>query len=87
MYGNAIAIKNFALLKNDTVTARIFGLNAANIKGELRRSLWNPESRHFVDRYKVTNQFVNYRDFIRGRELAGYVPRVYNRQGTCYGVG
>ena len=26
------------------------------------------------DRYKTDNRFVHYWDFIRGRELAGYVP-------------
>ncbi|GES58211.1 six-hairpin glycosidase [Aspergillus terreus] len=29
---------------------------------------------HFIDRYQVNNENVTYWDFIRGRELVGYVP-------------
>jgi len=78
MYANALAIKNIALLKNDTATARAFAQNAANIKNELQKSLWSDQFNHFIDRYKVTNQYVKYWDFIRGRELVGYVPWTYN---------
>ena len=78
MYADALAIKNIALLKNDTVTARMFADYAITIKNRLQKSLWNDTLKHFTDRYKVNNSFVTYWDFIRGRELAGYVPWTYN---------
>jgi len=78
MYANALAIKNIALLKNDTATARVFAQNAVNIKNEVQKSLWNDQMNHFIDRYKVTNPYVKYWDYIRGRELVGFVPWTYN---------
>lgn len=78
MYADALAIKNIALLKNDTVTAKLFADYAADIKNRVQKSLWNDTLKHFTDRYKVNNSFVTYWDFIRGRELAGYVPWTYN---------
>lgn len=78
MYANALAIKNIALLNNDTSTAAIFAQKAVAIKKAVQNSLWNNSFRHFTDRYKVNNQYVKYWDFIRGRELVGYLPWTYN---------
>jgi len=78
MYANALAIQHIALLKNDTVTANTFAKKAADIKTELQKSLWNDQFQHFIDRFKVNNQYVKYWDFIRGRELVGYVPWAFN---------
>jgi len=78
MYANALAIQNIASLKGDNATASLFAKNAANIKSEVQKNLWNADFKHFIDRYKVTNQYVKYWDFIRGRELVGYVPWTYN---------
>lgn len=78
MYADALAIKNIALLKNDTATARVFTDYAIAIKNRVQRSLWNDQLKHFTDRYKANNSYVNYWDFIRGRELAGYIPWTYN---------
>jgi hypothetical protein len=33
---------------------------------------------HFLDRFKVDNQYVHYWNFIRNRELAGLVPWYFN---------
>jgi hypothetical protein len=78
MYGNALAISKIALLKGDSATSRIYQEKAASIKANLQQSLWNDSLIHFTDRYKVSNEFVHYWDFIRGRELAGYVPWCYS---------
>lgn len=78
MYANAIAIKNIALLKGDTKTANLYQQKALQQKQMFQDSLWNPQLNHFTDRYKIDNEYVKYWDFIRGRELVGFVPWVYN---------
>ncbi|MEO8819888.1 MAG: discoidin domain-containing protein [Ginsengibacter sp.] len=78
MYANAEAIKNIALLKNETAVANQYQRKAEEIKQRLQTDLWNPAFKHFTDRYKVSNQYVKYWNFIRGRELVGFVPWVYN---------
>lgn len=74
MYGNALAISKLAALAGDTNTAQRFAATAAALRDRVETNLWNDSLQHFIDRYKVDNQFVHYWDFIRGRELAGYVP-------------
>jgi hypothetical protein len=78
MYGNALAISRIAKMKGDSVLSRIYLKRAEEIKTSLLTDLWNDTLNHFIDRYKVSNRFVHYWDFIRGRELAGYVPWCYN---------
>ncbi len=78
MYANALAIKNIALLNQDTATANSYLKKAADLKSEIQKSLWNDSLQHFVDRYQVDNKFVHYWDFIQGRELVGFVPWAYN---------
>jgi hypothetical protein len=74
MFANALAISRLAVLAGDTNTANIFAAKAAAIKSAVQANLWNDGLQHFVDRFKADNDFVHYWDFIRGRELAGYVP-------------
>ncbi len=78
MYGNALAIKNIALINQDTAMANLYVKKAVAIKNMLQKSLWNDSLQHFTDRYKVSNKFVHYWDFTRGRELVGFVPWTYN---------
>ncbi|HTR81071.1 MAG TPA: glycosyl hydrolase family 65 protein [Bacteroidota bacterium] len=78
MYGNALAIARIATMKGDTALARVYVKRAEEIKTNVEASLWSDSLHHFIDRYKVNNQFVHYWSFIRGRELAGYVPWCYN---------
>jgi hypothetical protein len=78
MYGNALAIAAIAKMKGDTALNRIYLKRAGEIKTNVQASLWNDSLHHFIDRYKVNNEFVHYWDFIRGRELAGFVPWCYN---------
>lgn len=74
MFANALAISKLATLAGDTNTAEAYAANAAAIRDSVETNLWNDGMQHFIDRYKADNQFVHYWDFIRGRELAGYVP-------------
>ncbi len=74
MFANAEAISRLSTLAGDTNTARAFAANAAALSDAVQTNLWNDSLQHFIDRYKADNQFVHYWDFIRGRELAGYVP-------------
>ncbi len=78
MYGNALAISKIAMIKGDTALSQLYLKRAADIKSNVQQSLWNDTLQHFVDRYQVNNKFAHYWEFIRGRELAGYVPWCYN---------
>jgi hypothetical protein len=81
MYANAKAISKIALLKKDSLTAKTFHAKAMSIKTRLQNELWNDSLVDFVDRYQVTNQYVKYGHFIRGRELVGYEPWSFNLPG------
>ncbi len=74
MFANAMAISKLAALGGETNTAAAFAANAAALKDKVQTNLWNDSMQHFIDRFKADNEFVHYWDFIRGRELAGYVP-------------
>ena len=74
MYGNAIAIARISAMKGDMNSAKEYLQKAAVLKTNVERDLWNDSLRHFTDRFKVSNQYVHYWDFIRGRELAGIIP-------------
>lgn len=78
MYANALAISKIALLKDDQKLAEKYQQKASEQKQNFQDNLWNPILGHFTDRFKVNNEFVKYWDFIRGRELVGFVPWVYN---------
>ena len=78
MYGNALAISRIATMKGDTASALYYRNKASDIQQNVMRDLWNDSLEHFTDRYKENNNYVHYWNFIRGRELAGYVPWCYN---------
>ena len=78
MYGNAMAISRVASMKGDTVAAMTFLQKAAGLKQNVQDALWNDSLQHFTDRFKVNNKYVHYWDFIRGRELAGFIPWYFN---------
>lgn len=44
----------------------------------MQSDLWNSTFGHFIDRYQVNNDYVKYYEFIRGRELVGYLPWTFN---------
>ncbi|SMR46748.1 unnamed protein product [Zymoseptoria tritici ST99CH_1E4] len=76
-WANAIAIANVADLVGDSSTANDFRSRAANLKNRFQTDIWNTTLEHFIDRYKVSNQYVSYYQPIRGRELAGLVPWMF----------
>lgn len=71
MYANARAIASIATATGATSTATTYNARAAAIQGNFTASLWNSSLQHFIDRYYVSNSYVTYWDFIRGRELVG----------------
>lgn len=74
-YDNAISIAKLAELRGgsgDLVST--YNQRAADIKSRVQKDLWNSTFEHFIDRFQVDNQYVKYWDFIRGRELVGFVP-------------
>lgn len=74
-HANAKAIANLAALKGGLQsTVDKYNQTAADIKRAFQASLWNSTFEHFIDRYQVNNTYVTYWNFIRGRELVGYVP-------------
>ncbi|KAL2867725.1 six-hairpin glycosidase [Aspergillus lucknowensis] len=73
-YANALAISNLAALTGDKALAAEYKDKAENIKALVQEHLWNSTFEHFIDRFYVDNEYVNYWDPIRGRELVGYVP-------------
>lgn len=74
MYANAKAIASIAALTGDSATEQLYTSRADWLQGNFTASLWNSTFEHFIDRFKVDNQYVKYWDFIRGRELVGLVP-------------
>ena len=78
MYGNALVISRIASMKGDSEAARFYKAKAIALRDSTDKDLWNNSLKHFIDRYKVNNKYVHYWNFIRGRELVGYVPWCYN---------
>ncbi|HMH27787.1 MAG TPA: amylo-alpha-1,6-glucosidase [Steroidobacteraceae bacterium] len=73
-YANALAIAHFATLAGNSDLAKEFSRRAANLSTAVVEQLWNPSLEHFVDRYQRSTEHVTAGEFIRGRELVGYVP-------------
>lgn len=83
MFANARALANlYRLAGEPSVRVQALSEQAEAIRKRTLEALWNPEFEHFVDRYQVTNQHVRYWDFIRGRELVGYVPWAFDMVGN-----
>lgn len=73
-YANALAIASIAELEGQSDVADEYRDKAETLKSLVQENLWNSTFEHFIDRYYVDNENVTYWDFIRGRELVGYVP-------------
>lgn len=76
-YANALAIAHFAEAAGKPGVAEDYRLRASKIRAATLAQLWNPGLEHFTDRYQRSTPFVTSGDFIRGRELVGYVPWMY----------
>lgn len=78
MVANARAISRIAELAGATRTAHEYSERAEALRRKLLEELWNPKLTHFVDRHKAENEHVRYWQPIRARELAGYVPWMFD---------
>ncbi|MBW6527084.1 discoidin domain-containing protein [Sphingomonas sp. RHCKR7] len=78
MFANARALSRLYALAGDRGASADFAARAATIKALVQRDLWSRALGHFIDRYKVENQYVRYWAPIRGRELVGYVPWTFD---------
>jgi hypothetical protein len=55
-----------------------YNARADSIKTNFQNSLWNSTFEHFIDRFYQSTNCSTYWDFIRGRELVGYVPWLHD---------
>ncbi|KAL1296501.1 hypothetical protein AAFC00_000013 [Neodothiora populina] len=79
MYANARAIAQMAQLAGQSSSVvDDYNSRADSIKSHVQSDLWNSTFQHFIDRYQVSNQYVQYWDFIRGRELVGVLPWMFD---------
>ena len=76
-YANALAIAKLADLDRRPRIAAEYRRRATAIRKALLEQLWNPAFQHFIDRYQRSTAYVKEGEFIRGRELAGYAPWLY----------
>jgi hypothetical protein len=76
-YANALAIARFASLAGQPDVAADYARRADKIRTAVLAQLWNTGLQHFTDRYQRSTKYVTEGDFIRGRELAGYLPWFY----------
>ena len=81
MFANALAISRLAALAGNTNAAAVFAAEAGALRDAVQTKLWNDHLQDFADRFKANNRYVHYWDFIRGRELAGYVPWAFELPG------
>ena len=78
MFANARALAKLTALAGDETASGDYAARAEAIRTRVQADLWNPALQHFTDRYKVSNEHVRYWDFVRGRELVGYVPWAFD---------
>lgn len=76
-YANALAIARFAAMAGKPDVADDYKRRAEAIRAAVLAQLWNPVLKHFTDRYQCSTAFVKAGEFIRGRELVGYTPWMY----------
>jgi hypothetical protein len=73
-FANAQAIAAIAKMAGKPDIAADYTQRAEAIRSAVLEQLWNPALDHFTDRYQRSTKYVKAGDFIRGRELVGYVP-------------
>lgn len=76
-YANARAIASIAKLAGKLDVAADYDRRAEAIQTAVLAELWNPSLEHFTDRYQRSTRYVKAGDFVRGRELNGFVPWFY----------
>jgi hypothetical protein len=76
-YANARAIASIAKIEGKLDIAADYTQRAEAIQAAVLTQLWNPSFEHFTDRYQRSTRYVKAGDFVRGRELNGFVPWFY----------
>ena len=76
-YANAIAISQLAALAGKPAVARLFADRGVSLKAAVLSQLWDPSLTHFTDVYQRSTPFVQEGEHVRGRELVGFVPWMY----------
>ena len=77
-FGNALAIAQFAKMSGNNELSDRYSARADAIRTAVLSQLWNPALGHFTDIYQRSTPTVHAGDFIRGRELVGFVPWQFN---------
>lgn len=78
MWANFRAIANIADLANKPDVKSSYLDRAAGLKKRFQDDIWNDTLSHFIDRHYETTEFVEYWEPIRGRELVGIVPWMFD---------
>ncbi|MCO5608054.1 hypothetical protein L7F22_062259 [Adiantum nelumboides] len=79
MFANFKAIAAIAQLAGQEQTVvDSYNARASDIKKRMQADLWNATLGHFIDRFQVSNKYVQYYEPIRGRELVGMVPWLFD---------
>lgn len=81
MFANARAISRLSALTGNRAIERDYATRAEALRLRVERDLWNAKLGHFTDRFQVGNEYVQYWQTIRGRELAGFVPWTFGLPG------
>lgn len=76
-FGNAMAISQIAQRAGLPDVAADYAARAERIRDATVTQLWSERLNHFTDRYQRSTPFVKEGEFIRGRELVGYLPWFY----------
>jgi hypothetical protein len=74
MVANARAIARLSALAGDPAAAADYAARADTLRDHVLADLWSDKLGHFIDRYRIHNEFVRYWEPIRARELVGYLP-------------
>jgi hypothetical protein len=77
-FANALAISQLASLAGKPIAARTYADRAASLRTAVLSQLWDPTLTHFTDVYQRSTPFVEEGHHIRGRELVGFVPWMYD---------
>ncbi|KAK4499743.1 hypothetical protein PRZ48_007929 [Zasmidium cellare] len=78
MWANAIAMNKIAALTGENGVASDFQKRADTLKERFQADIWNTTLEHFIDRHQRDTDCVKYWEPIRGRELVGLVPWMFN---------
>ncbi|NWK97002.1 glycogen debranching protein [Sphingobium lactosutens] len=79
MFANARALSKMAELAGNKAMAVGYAARADALQKHVLTDLWSDRLTHFIDRHQSRkNEFVNYWDPIRNRELVGYLPWMFD---------